>query len=122
MPGVYTTRMKTGFVPLTGPKSASTRAVKRSARMAIPQPSPKVRAKNGPSARKGMPRGVEATVFVSMISLQWCPRHRRRAHPSSLGPPPRVGATNGYDAASASARGRVPSRDRGCPARIMTMP
>jgi hypothetical protein len=51
MPGAYTAKMKSGLVPLTGPKTASICLVKRIITARSPQASPKAIAKNGPSDR-----------------------------------------------------------------------
>ena len=51
MPGAYTARMKSGFVPLTGPNTASTWLVKRIISASRPQARPKAIAKNGPRDR-----------------------------------------------------------------------
>jgi hypothetical protein len=51
MPGEYTAKMKSGFVPLTGPNAASIWLVKRIISARRPQARPKAIAKNGPSDR-----------------------------------------------------------------------
>ena len=93
MAGEYTAKMNSGWVPLTGPKMASICSGKRIGRAATPHPSPKARAKNGPSdlmviSLRAGPRGraARASRRVSVIDVASHDHARRRCLGPVTGP------------------------------------